>query len=170
MEGEIEKRAGTLMDRLPKPYPNEAAAKFSNGGAMPPDLTLIAKGRDGGENYIFSLLTAYHRELPAGVTSPRDGLFWNPYFSGGWISMPPPLSDDMVDYFDGTPATVSQMAKDVCCFLAWSSEPWMDEKKYLWIKCMMSMAILVPTTMYWMRTRFNVAKLRRHKIFRLGNL
>eukprot|EP01062_Namystynia_karyoxenos_P060239 TRINITY_DN51774_c0_g1_i1.p2 TRINITY_DN51774_c0_g1~~TRINITY_DN51774_c0_g1_i1.p2 ORF type:complete len:296 (+),score=123.94 TRINITY_DN51774_c0_g1_i1:105-890(+) len=170
MEGNEVRRPAGLLDKLPKPYKNSNEAKFSNGGAEPPDLSLMAKGRDGGENYLFSLLTAYGRDLPAGVSLPRDGLFWNPYFPGGFIAMPSPLSDGLVDYEDGTPATVSQMAKDVCCFLAWSAEPYMDEKKYWLCKLLFTSMFVIPTTFYWYKSRFNLVKLRRHKVLRLGYL
>eukprot|EP01059_Diplonema_ambulator_P011016 TRINITY_DN209_c0_g1_i1.p2 TRINITY_DN209_c0_g1~~TRINITY_DN209_c0_g1_i1.p2 ORF type:complete len:256 (+),score=86.87 TRINITY_DN209_c0_g1_i1:44-811(+) len=160
-DGTVGQRPGKLLDKLPAPYPNAQAAKFSNNGANPPDLSLITKGRDGGENYVFALLTSYDREVPAGVTSPGATLAWNPYFSGCWIGMPKPLSDEMVEYDDGTPASVSQMAKDVCCFLAWCAEPWMDERKYTGLKIGMTTAIMIPFGFFWYKTRYNLVKLRR---------
>jgi len=170
MEGNPITRAGVLLDHLPKPYPNSKAAKASNGGAAPPDLSLITKGRHGGEDYIYALLTSYGRDLPAGVPAPKAGLFWNPYFVGGFLAMPSPLSEDMVDYEDGTPATVAQMSKDVCCFLSWCAEPWMDEKKYYWTKLWMSHLSLLCFTWYWYKSRHNLVKLRRQKVWRIGRL
>lgn len=84
---------------MPSPYPNDEAARFANGGALPPDLSLIVKARHGREDYIFALLTGYH-EPPAGI-SIREGLHYNPYFAGGAIGMARPLYDGMVEYEDG---------------------------------------------------------------------
>lgn len=121
-----------LSDYFPAPYANDNAARAANNGALPPDLSLIVKARHGGPDYIFALLTGY-REPPAGIEI-RQGLHYNPYFPGGAIGMPQQLFDGMVDYADGTPATASQMAKDVSTFLAWASEPEMDERKLMGLK------------------------------------
>ncbi|KAJ7556230.1 hypothetical protein O6H91_05G075400 [Diphasiastrum complanatum] len=126
-EGEMYSRPGKPSDHFPKPYANEAAARFANGGAYPPDLSLITKARHNGQNYVFALLTGY-RDPPAGV-SVREGLHYNPYFPGGAIAMPKMLTDGGVEYEDGTPATESQMAKDVTTFLSWAAEPEMEERK-----------------------------------------
>lgn len=120
-QGEMFERPGKLSDPFPSPYANEEAARFANGGAYPPDLSLIVKARHDGLNYIFSLLLGY-REPPAGVTM-REGLYYNPYFPGGAIAMPKMLADGGVEYEDGTPATEAQMAKDVSTFLHWAAEP-----------------------------------------------
>ena len=168
--GEVNLRPSGLLDKLPKPYPNAKAASAANSGANPPDLTLITKGRDGGENYVYALLTSYGRDLPAGVKAPSETLAWNPYFPGGFIGMPKPLSDEMVEYDDGTPASTSQMSKDVCCFLAWCAEPWMDERKYLALKGFMSSAIVVPFGFYWFKTRMNITKMKRFRNTNLGKL
>ncbi|KAL2935972.1 Cytochrome c1-1 heme protein mitochondrial [Bienertia sinuspersici] len=106
-EGEMFTRPGKLSDRFPEPYPNEAAARFANGGAYPPDLSLITKARHNGQSYVFALLTGY-RDPPAGV-SIREGLHYNPYFPGGAIAMPKMLNDGAVEYEDGTVATEAQM-------------------------------------------------------------
>ncbi|WMV35125.1 hypothetical protein MTR67_028510 [Solanum verrucosum] len=105
-EGEMFTRPGKLSDRFPQPYANEAAARFANGGAYPPDLSLITKARHNGQNYVFALLTGY-RDPPAGV-SIREGLHYNPYFPGGAIAMPKMLNDGAVEYEDGIPATEAQ--------------------------------------------------------------
>ncbi|KAH7533750.1 hypothetical protein FEM48_Zijuj04G0164800 [Ziziphus jujuba var. spinosa] len=126
-EGEMFTRPGKLSDRFPQPYSNEQAARFANGGAYPPDLSLITKARHNGQNYVFALLTGY-RDPPAGVLI-RDGLHYNPYFPGGAIAMPKMLNDGAVEYEDGTPATEAQMGKDVVSFLSWAAEPEMEERK-----------------------------------------
>ncbi len=127
-EGEIEKRPGKLSDYLPSPYKNDEAARAANNGALPPDLSLMVKARHGGCNYIFSLLTGYPEEPPAGAVV-QSGLNFNPYFPGTGIAMARVLYDGLVEYDDGTPASTSQMAKDVVEFLNWSAEPEMDERK-----------------------------------------
>ncbi|KAG8548186.1 hypothetical protein GDO81_026245, partial [Engystomops pustulosus] len=97
--GEMFTRPGKLSDHFPKPYPNPEAARASNNGALPPDLSYIANARHGGEDYIFSLLTGYC-EPPAGVTM-REGLYFNPYFLGQAIAMAPPIYDEVLEYSDG---------------------------------------------------------------------
>jgi ubiquinol-cytochrome c reductase cytochrome c1 subunit len=116
-EGDMFDRPGKLSDYLPRPYPNENAARFANNGALPPDLSLVVKARERHEDYIFALLTGY-REPPAGIVL-REGLHYNPYFPGGAIAMAQPLSNGQVEYDDGTENSISQMAKDVSTFLAW---------------------------------------------------
>jgi ubiquinol-cytochrome c reductase cytochrome c1 subunit len=127
-EGEIEKRPGKLSDYIPAPYKNDEAARAANQGALPPDLSLIVKARHGGANYIFSLLTGYPDEPPAGANV-AAGLNFNPYFPGTGIAMARVLFDGLVEYEDNTPATTSQMAKDVVEFLNWAAEPEMDDRK-----------------------------------------
>ncbi|KAK3413034.1 hypothetical protein EUGRSUZ_I01668 [Eucalyptus grandis] len=131
-EGEMFTRPGKLSDRFPQPYSNEAAARFANGGAYPPDLSLITKARHNGQNYVFALLTGY-RDPPAGVAI-REGLHYNPYFPGGAIAMPKMLNDGAVEYEDGTSATEAQMGKDVVTFLSWAAEPEMEERKLMGFK------------------------------------
>jgi len=126
-KGEYFERPGKLSDHFPSPYENDEQARSVNGGALPPDLSLIVKARARGEDYIFALLTGY-KDPPAGVKI-REGLHYNPYFPGGAISMAQALNDGQVEYEDGTPATVSQMAKDVATFLTWASEPTTEERK-----------------------------------------
>ena len=127
-EGEIEKRPGKLSDYLPAPYKNDEAARAANGGALPPDLSLIIKARHGGCDYVFSLLTGYPEEAPPGVQI-QEGLNFNPYFPGTGIAMARVLYDGLVEYEDKTPATTSQMAKDVVEFLNWAAEPEADDRK-----------------------------------------
>lgn len=160
-EGNPRKRPGKLADYIQAPYPNEQAARSANQGALPPDLSLIVKARHGGADYIFSLLTGYPEEPPAGVVLPVGGNY-NPYFPGGLIAMGRVLFDGLVEYEDGTEATTSQMAKDVTTFLHWAAEPEMDERKRLGIK-----AIIILSTMWglsvWVK-RFKWASLKTRKI------
>merc|ERR1711907_858456 len=158
-EGEMFERPAKLSDKWVPPYPNEEAARFANGGALPPDLSLMAKARPGGEDYIFALLTGY-REAPAGV-SVMPGMHYNPYFSGGQIAMPQPLQDEQVEYDDGTPATMSQMAKDVSTFLTWAAEPKQDERKLMGLKWCAAVAAVIGATAYYKRVRWSIYKSRR---------
>lgn len=130
--GEMFERPARPSDRMPSPYPNDQAARAANGGALPPDLALIVKARHGGEDYLFSLLTGY-AEPPPGVQVP-EGMYYNVYFPGHFIAMPPPLNPDQVTYGDNTPATVAQMASDVTQFLAWLAEPKLEERKQTGLK------------------------------------
>lgn len=120
-------RPGILTDSLPNPYANKKAAAAANNGAAPPDLSLMALARHGGDDYIFALLTGYF-EAPAGVKV-DEGKAYNPYFPGGVISMPQQLFDEGIEYKDGTPATQSQQAKDVSAFMHWCAEPFHDTRK-----------------------------------------
>jgi cytochrome c1 len=121
-------RSATLADKFPSPYPNENAARANNSGALPPDLSLIIKAREHGARYVYSILTGFSAHKPADFKLP-EGKYFNPYFEGWAISMPPPLKDNTVTYSDGTKATVDQEAHDVVTFLAWASEPKMEERK-----------------------------------------
>jgi len=162
--GEMFERPGKLSDYLPHPYPNEEAARAANGGALPPDLSLIIKARPNGEDYVFSLLTGY-RDAPAGI-SLREGLYYNPYFAGGAIGMPQPLFDGMVEYEDGTPATQSQHAKDVTTFLVWTSSPEFDSRKLFGFQSLVGLSVAFLTAIYWKRFRWSVIKNRRVTIKR----
>ncbi|CAG8725675.1 15296_t:CDS:2, partial [Racocetra fulgida] len=139
-QGEYFQRPGRLSDYMPRPYPNDEAARANNAGALPPDLSLMVKARHGGADYLFSILTGY-MEAPAGVEI-RDGLYYNPYFPGGAISMARALFDGLVEYEDGTPATTSQMAKDVTTFLSWAAEPEHDDRKKMGVKAIIIISIL----------------------------
>lgn len=146
-QGILQPRPGKPTDTLPAPYPNQRAAQFANGGAEPPDLQTAVFGKEGGSDYIFSLITGYNwgngELLPVPPFAPelKPGQFWNPYFKGCVISMPPPLSDGMLDYEDGTPATISQMAKDVVNFLRWSAESEYDDRRVVFWKVFSTLAI-----------------------------
>ncbi|PKI70008.1 hypothetical protein CRG98_009611 [Punica granatum] len=158
-EGEMFTRPGKLSDRFPQPYSNEQAARFANGGAYPPDLSLITKARHNGQNYVFALLTGY-RDPPAGVTI-REGLHYNPYFPGGAIAMPKMLNDGAVEYEDGTPATEAQMGKDVVAFLSWAAEPEMEERKLMGFKWIFLLSLALLQAAYFRRLRWSVLKSRK---------
>lgn len=130
--GEPATRKAIASDRFPHPYANETAARAANNNALPPDLSLITKAREGGAEYIYSLLTGYQEppaELPE-ENRPGAGLYYNPYFANLNIAMPPPITaDGQVTYADGTNPTVDQMAKDVSAFLIWTAEPKLEARK-----------------------------------------
>jgi len=156
--GEMFTRPGKLTDAFPKPYANKKQAASINGGAVPPDLSLITKARHDGTNYLFSLLTGY-KDAPAGIQL-REGQYYNPYFAGGAIAMPPPLTDGQVEYEDKTPSTVSQMAKDVTTFLAWASEPETEERRVFCGKVVLMTAAMLFPLGYYKRYVWNVFKTR----------
>jgi len=147
--GDVIQRPGSSADRFPAPFPNEPAARASNGGALPPDLSVMAKARHHGPQYIYSLLSGYE-EPPAGLKVGTNQ-HYNPYMAGdltsawhgkgpppkgGFIAMPPPLAPDKVTFDDGTKSTVDQQAKDVAAFIAWASEPKMEERKQFGLAAM----------------------------------
>lgn len=139
-EGEMFDRPGRPSDYFPSPFPNKNAAKAANGGAAPPDLSLIIKAREGHENYVYSILTGY-AEAPEDLNIPEGGNY-NPYFPGQVIAMPEPLGEDAVEYVDGTPASVDQMAHDVTTFLAWAAEPKLEARKRMGFKVIVFLLIL----------------------------
>ncbi|WP_374765037.1 cytochrome c1 [Yunchengibacter salinarum] len=139
--GDPTTRDALPRDSFPSPYPNEQAARASNGGALPPDLSLMTKARHDGINYLYSLLSGYE-EAPADVTLPV-GKYYNPYFPGKAISMPAPLMEGIVTYEDGTEATVDQMARDVTTFLHYVAEPKMEDRKRTGIAVLLFLAVMV---------------------------
>ena len=139
-DGEEVERPARPSDKFVSPYPNEQAARAANGGAYPPDLSLIVKARPDGANYLHALLTGYV-DAPADKKVP-DGMYYNKYYSGNLIGMPQPLYADGVEYADGTKATPDQMAKDVTAFLAWASEPELEKRKSLGVTVMLFLLLL----------------------------
>lgn len=144
--GEMFERPGRPSDAFKAPFPNEQAARAANNGALPPDLSLIAKSRAGagflghdGADYIHSLMTGYE-EPPAGVTLP-EGMHYNHAFKGHQIAMPPPLSDGAVSYADGTEATLDQEAKDIATFLTWAAEGNLEQRHRTGIKAILFLVI-----------------------------
>jgi len=139
-QGEMFERPGRPSDRFKAPFANDQAARAANNGALPKDLSIIIKGRPHGSNYVYSLLSGYE-DAPANVKVP-NGLYYNPYFPGGFIAMPPPLSQGAVSFADGTPSSVDQMAHDVVTFLTWASEPDLEQRKSLGLKVMVFLVLL----------------------------
>lgn len=159
-EGNPRKRPGKLADYLPGPYENEEQARAANQGAFPPDLSLIVKARHGGADYIFSLLTGYPDDPPAGVALP-EGTNYNPYFPGGAIAMARVLFDGIVDYEDGTVASTSQMAKDVSTFLNWAAEPEHDDRKKWGLKALIVVSSLLVLSIWVKKFKWQPIKNRK---------
>ncbi len=140
-EGEMFERPGLPSDRFVGPYANEQAARAANGGAVPPDLSLIVKARHDGANYVYSLITGF-TDAPEGFHL-NEGKNYNPYFEGRQISMPAPISDDgQVTYTDGTVATKEQMTIDVVNFLQFIAEPETEARKKMGVRTMIFLALL----------------------------
>ena len=158
-EGKMFNRPGKLHDYFPSPFDNDAAAAAANNGAVPPDMSFINLARHGGENYIFHLLTSYC-DPPAGVEL-MEGQYFNPYILGGSIAMAPPLYNDMIEYEDGTPATMSQMAKDVSTFLVWAASPEHDMRKKMGMKALTMLSFLTVVIYYIKRHKWSVIKSRK---------
>jgi ubiquinol-cytochrome c reductase cytochrome c1 subunit len=137
--GEMFERKALPSDTFVSPYPNEQAARAANNGAHPVDLSLIVKARSDGANYLYSLLTGYLPEPEHIKLMP--GLYYNPYFDGEQLAMPAPLANDQVEFIDGTPATIEQMARDVTIFLQWAAEPEMEHRKSMGLKVMIYLLI-----------------------------
>lgn len=139
--GEYFQRQGTLTDYFPAPFPNEKAAAVANGGKAPPDLSLMAKAREKGPDYIYSLLTGY-TSPPKGFVPLSATTNYNPYFPGWEILMASPLSDGQVSFADGTKASVPQMVHDVATFLMWTAEPKLTERHRLGFAVLVFLAVL----------------------------
>jgi ubiquinol-cytochrome c reductase cytochrome c1 subunit len=138
-QGEMFQRPGRPSDPIARPFPNDNAARVANNGALPPDLALITKAREGGPDYVFALLTGYAPAPPDVKLGPN--MNYNLYFPGHQIAMPPPLTDGAVTYADGTPATVKQMAYDVTNFLSWAAEPTLETRHRTGVKVMVFLLV-----------------------------
>ena len=139
-DGEMFTRPGKLSDKFVMPYENVKAAQAANGGAYPPDMSVLVKARGGGANYIYSLLQGYE-DPPYGVTL-DEGVHYNKYMYGNKIKMANPLSDGLVEYSDGTEATVEQMSKDITTFLMWTAEPHLEARHKMGFKAIVYLIIL----------------------------
>ena len=139
-DGDMFQRPGKLSDKFVMPYENVKAAEAANGGAYPPDMSVLVKARGGGVDYIYSLLQGYE-EAPSGITL-DDGVHYNKYMYGNKIKMSAPLSDDIVEYSDRTKATVEQMSKDVTTFLMWAAEPSLEARHQMGFKAIIYLIIL----------------------------
>ena len=139
-DGEMFVRPAKLSDKFVMPFENVKAAQAANGGAYPPDMSVLAKARSGGVDYIYSVLLGYE-DPPSGVTL-DDGVYYNKYMYGNKIKMSQPLMDDAVEYSDGTKATEEQMAKDVTTFLMWAAEPHLEARHKMGFKAILYLIIL----------------------------
>ena len=158
-DGEMFTRPAKLSDKFVMPYENVEASKAANGGAYPPDMSVLAKARKGGADYIYSLLLGYD-EPPADIKL-DDGVYYNKFMYGNKIKMSAPLSDGIVEYSDGTEATKEQMAKDITTFLMWSAEPHLETRHktgFRVIVYLIILSVLVYLTMkkIWSRVETKV--------------
>ena len=139
-QGEMFTRPGRPSDIFVSPHPNKEAAAAANGGAYPPDMSVLVKARKGGANYIYSVLVGY--EEPPPDVKLDQGVYYNKYMVGNKIKMPNNLEDGLVEYADGTESTVDQMAKDVTTFLAWAAEPELEERHRTGVKVIIYLILL----------------------------
>ncbi len=142
--GAVVERPALPSDHFRSPFPNDKAARAANGGALPPDQSLIVKARENGPNYVHALLTGY-QDPPPDIKL-NDGQYYNPYFPGGQLAMAPPLAEGQVDYADGTKATVDQMSRDVVQFLTWTSNPELEDRKRMGIKVVLFLTLMTGLT------------------------
>ena len=140
-DGEMFMRPGRLSDKFVKPYPNVEASTVANGGAYPPDMSVLAKARAGGADYIYSLFMGYE-EAPVDFEL-DDGVYYNKYMPGNKIKMTQPVSEGIVEYSDGTNSTKAQIAKDVTTFLVWASEPHLESQHRMGFKTIIYLIILI---------------------------
>ncbi len=138
--GEMFTRPGRPSDKFKSPYPNINASISANGGAYPPDMSVLVKARPGGSDYIYSVLVGYE-DPPAGMIL-DDGVYYNKYMIGNKIKMSSPLSEGIVEYTDGTASSVDQMAKDVTTFLSWAAEPELEERHRTGVKVIIYLILL----------------------------
>ena len=148
-DGEMFTRPGKLSDKFVMPYENVKAAQAANGGAYPPDMSVLVKARGGGVNYIYSLLQGYE-DQPADLTL-DEGVHYNKYMYGNKIKMANQLSDGLVEYVDGTEASVEQMSKDVTTFLMWTAEPHLEARHQMGFKAIVYLIILTTLVYFSMK-------------------
>jgi ubiquinol-cytochrome c reductase cytochrome c1 subunit len=164
--GEMFERPGLPSDRFPSPFPNEETARAANGGAYPPDMSLITKSRPGwygtfnqfwngigGPQYVYSVLTGYEEPNEELAKEQPEGKYYNPYFGAGhWIGMGAPLSDGQVTFDDGAPNTLDDMSRDVSAFLAFTADPNMETRKSTGFMVMIYLALL-SALLYFVKQR-----------------
>ena len=153
--GEKFTRPGEPSDTFVSPYKNKEEAKAAFGGAYPLDLSLLTKAMKNGPDYIYSLLTSYE-ESPSLDFELTDGLYYNPYYDGKVIAMPPPIYDNVIEYIDGTDANLHQLSYDIVNFLNWAAEPELQKRKSLGLKVLLfliALTLLLYVTMkeIWLR-------------------
>jgi len=156
-KGEMFQRPARPADHFRSPFANEQLARNANGGALPPDLSVMAKAREGGPDYIYALLTGY-ANAPAGFDV-AQGMHYNKAFPGHQIAMPPPLSDGVVSYTDGTPKTLDNYARDVSAYLMWAAEPKLEERHRTGARVLLFLVVFVAIMYLAKRTVW--AKLHR---------
>ena len=139
-EGEMFTRDAKMSDKFVGPYENDKIARLANNGAYPPDLSLIVKARAGGADYIYSLLNGY-KDFPENFEA-SEGMYYNEYYPGNQIAMPPQIEDDIVEFDDGTIATHNQIARDITSFLAWTAEPELERRKSLGVKTLFFLVLI----------------------------
>tara|TARA_A100001011_G_scaffold347953_1_gene385457 strand:- start:11475 stop:12260 length:786 start_codon:yes stop_codon:yes gene_type:complete len=139
-QGEMFTRPGKPSDKFVSPYPNMEASIAANGGAYPPDMSVLVKARPGGANYIYSVLMGYE-DPPSGFVL-DEGVYYNKYMTGNKIKMSKPLLEGIVEYSDGTLASEEQMAKDVTTFLAWAAEPELETRHKTGFKVLVYLILL----------------------------
>jgi cytochrome c1 len=179
-QGEVKSRPGRLADVFPSPFPNEQAAR-ARFNAVPPDMSVIAKARgyergfpwwvldmitqyqEHGVDYIAALLQGYEDKPPAGVTV-APGAFYNKYFPGHTLAMPPPLTDKRVDYTDGAPMTVEQYAKDISAFLMWAAEPHLDARKRIGLQVFIFLIVMAGLLYFTKKKVWHAVELHPEKL------
>lgn len=137
--GEELERTGKPFDFFPSPYENDVLGRLANNGVLPPDLSLMVAARQGGEDYIVSFLNGY-TQTPEGVQL-NPGQYYNKYYPGHLVSMPPMILAGGVEYTDGTEASVFQQARDVATFLVFTSDPHHDFRKQLGVRVMLFLLV-----------------------------
>ena len=140
-DGEMFMRPAIPADRMPSPYANDNAARAGNNGALPPDLSLIAKARPNGPNYLYSLLSSYD-DAPDGKEVP-DGMYYNAAYPGHLIAMPQPLYGDDVEFSDGAATSIEAVSADLTHFLMWAAEPKMEVRKRIGVAAVFFLSIFV---------------------------
>ena len=148
-DGEMFTRPGKLSDKFVMPYENDKAAQAANGGAYPPDMSVLVKARGDGVDYIYSILLGYE-DAPSGMTL-DEGVHYNKYMYGNKIKMAAPLSDGSVEYGDGTEASIEQMSKDVTTFLMWAAEPHLEARHQMGFKAIVYLIILTVLVYFSMK-------------------
>ena len=148
-DGEMFSRPGRPSDKFVSPYPNIQAATAANGGAYPPDMSVLVKSRKGGADYIYSVLMGYD-DPPANIQL-DEGVYYNKYMEGKKIKMSNPLSEGIVTYQDGTLASESQMAKDVTTFLTWAAEPTLEQRHKMGVRVIIFLIIFTILIYFSMR-------------------
>eukprot|EP00457_Paulinella_chromatophora_P011323 gb/GEZN01011456.1/.p1 GENE.gb/GEZN01011456.1/~~gb/GEZN01011456.1/.p1 ORF type:complete len:297 (+),score=33.45 gb/GEZN01011456.1/:3-893(+) len=161
-EGVVLPRKGILTDTFKAPYANKQEMRAANNGASPPDMSMLQLSRHNTEDYIFSLLLGYKsgEEIPPGIRL-KENQYYNPYMHGGVLAMAPPLNDDGVEYEDGTVATKSQQAKDICTFLTWTADPHADQRKQLFWNYMSWCIVICLGRGYYSRFSWSIFNSRK---------